>query len=135
MTPSYTTPQHGEGASNAVMPVIQQLNAYNARSLEAFLAAFADDVEICTYPDVLRLKGKEAMRKNYAERFADPILHCVIVNRIVMDNTVIDHERVRVTLKSGPGVIEVIAIYTVRHDKIAKVTFIPGREIPGGSLS
>src|SRR6185312_11711188 len=36
----------------------QQLNAYNAHDLDAFLAPYADDVEIYTFPNKLDTKGK-----------------------------------------------------------------------------
>ena len=46
-----------------VMLVQQQLNAYNAHDLDAFLAPYADDVEIYSTTGKLQLKGKEEMRK------------------------------------------------------------------------
>ena len=114
--------------------VQKQLDAYNARNMDAFLATYADDAELFAFPATSQTKGKEEMRKRYAVRFSDTILHAVIAKRIVMGNTVIDHERVQVTLPEGPGVSEVIAIYEVREGKIAKVTFIPGKRTPGEKL-
>ena len=114
--------------------VRRQIDAYNARDMDAFLATFADEVEIFGFPNTLSVKGKEEMRKRYTVRFSDTILHCIIVKRIVMGNTVIDHERVRVTLPEGPGVMEAIAMYEVHDGKIAKVTFIYGKKTPGEEL-
>jgi len=114
--------------------VRRQIDAYNARDMDAFLATFADEVEIFGFPNTLSVKGKEEMRKRYTVRFSDTILHCIIVKRIVMGNTVIDHERVRVTLPEGPGVMEAIAMYEVHDGKIAKVTFIYGKKTPGEKL-
>jgi len=114
--------------------VRKQIDAYNARDMDAFLATFADEVEIFGFPNTLSVKGKEEMRKRYTVRFSDTILHCIIVKRIVMGNTVIDHERVRVTLPEGPGVMEAIAMYEVHDGKIAKVTFIYGKKTPGEEL-
>jgi hypothetical protein len=104
----------------AVEVVQKQLDAYNARDMDAFLATYADEVELFRFPNTPSAKGKEEMRKNYTARFSDPILHCIIVKRIVMGNTVIDHERVRVTLPEGPGVMEAIAIYEVTMEKSPK---------------
>ncbi|MES2153252.1 MAG: nuclear transport factor 2 family protein [Pseudomonadota bacterium] len=116
-------------AVSAVETQVQvQLDAYNARDMEAFLATYADDAELFQFPGVSQTKGKAEMRKRYTSRFADTILHAQIVKRIVMGNTVIDHERVRVTLPEGPGVMEAIAIYELREGKIAKVTFIGGKK-------
>lgn len=111
-----------------------QLDAYNARDIDAFLATYSDDAELFAFPAASQTKGKEEMRKRYTLRFSDPILHAVIAQRIVMGNTVIDHERVRVTLPEGAGVSEVIAIYEVRDGKIVKVTFIAGKKTPGEKL-
>ncbi len=100
----------------------RQLEAYNARDIDAFLEPYADDVEVYTFPDELRYKGKETMRKQYGamfERTKD--LHCTLVNRIAVGNIVIDHERV--TVAPGKPVIEAVAIYTVENGKIKKVYF------------
>ncbi len=99
----------------------RQLNAYNVGNIEAFLEPYADDVELYNYPDKLESKGKEAMRKVYANMFdRTPDLHCELVGRIVQGNIVIDKERVRF----GKTVIEAVAIYHIENNKIKKVYFI-----------
>ena len=127
-----------QGASaqvTAAEAVVQaQFDAYNARNMDLFLATYADDAELFGFPASLQTKGTEEMRKRYTSRFADPILLGKIVQRIVLGNVVIDHERVRVTLPEGPGVSEVVAIYEVKDGKIAKVTFIPGKKTVGEKL-
>lgn len=100
----------------------KQLIAYNARDLEAFLEPYADDVEIYEFPDKLRYKGKETMRKQYGEMFAKfPELHCEIKGRIVQGDIVIDRESVS---GIGQNKIEATAIYQIKNGKIAKVYFI-----------
>ena len=80
----------------------RQLNAYNARDIDAFLEPYADDVELYDLPDKLIMKGKEAMRNAYGKKFAKlPALHCELMNRMVIGNTVVDHERVTVCSESG----------------------------------
>lgn len=111
-----------------------QLEAYNARNLDAFLATYADDAELFAFPATPQTRGKEEMRKRFAVRFSDTILHAVIAKRIVMGNTVVYHERIQVTLPEGPGVSEVIAIYEVSEGKIVKVTFISGKKTVGEKL-
>ena len=108
-----------------------QLDAYNARDMEAFLATYADDAELYAFPGTLQTKGKMEMRKRYAVRFSDSLLHAVIAKHIVMGNTIIDHERIQVTLPEGPGVLEAILIYEVQDGKIAKVTIIYGPKTVG----
>ena len=102
--------------------VQQQLIAYNARNIDAFLEPYSDDVELYMFPNQLLGKGKGFMRKDYAEMFKNtPNLHCDIKNRTVLGNTVIDHE---VVSGFGSNHLEAIAIYEIKNDKIAKVYFI-----------
>lgn len=114
--------------------VQQQLDAYNAHDLDAFLATYADDAELHAFHGALQTRGKEEMRKRYQLRFSDSIVFGKVVQRIVMGDTVIDHERVRVTLPEGPGVMEAVVIYQVRDGKIVKATFISGAKTPGAAL-
>jgi len=100
-----------------------QLKAYNARDLDAFLAPYSDSVKIYMYPDNLRSQGIESMRASYGKMFANlPDLHCDLVNRMVLGNTVIDYENV-VFSKDKP-MIKAIAIYKIENGKIAEVRFI-----------
>ena len=99
----------------------RQLNAYNFRNIDAFLEPYADDVEIYNYPDQLKLKGKENMRKIYAEMFEKtPNLHCELMGRIVQGNIVIDKEHVQF----GDKFVEAVGIYHIENGKIKKVYFV-----------
>lgn len=100
----------------------QQLNAYNAHNLEAFLAPYADDVEAYEGSKLL-FKGKEAMRKEYQFLQHTPGLYCRLLNRIVQGNTVIDHEEIWLS-ESAKNLQYGIAIYTISKGKIQKVQFI-----------
>ncbi|MEO1711877.1 MAG: amidohydrolase family protein [Bacteroidota bacterium] len=101
----------------------QQLNAYNAGDIDAFLEPYADDVEIYSFPDILLTKGKENMRPNYASMFESiGDLHCELKSRLVQGNTVIDQEFI--TGLPNNGTAEAIAIYKIEKGKIAKVYFI-----------
>ncbi|RYY55453.1 MAG: steroid delta-isomerase [Chitinophagaceae bacterium] len=98
----------------------QQLNAYNAHDLEGFLAPYADDVEIYTFPDKLDAKGKDKMREMYSFLKKSPTLYCKLLNRVVQGNFVIDHEEIL----GVPGApFYGIAIYVIRDGKISKVYF------------
>jgi len=101
----------------------QQLNAYNARNIEAFLMPYAEDVKIYNFPDELRYQGKAQMRTNYSSMFArTPNLHCELKNRIVMGNTVIDQERV--TGFENGFILDATSIYKIANDQISEVYFI-----------
>lgn len=98
----------------------QQLLAYNAHNLEAFLAVYAEDVEVYDLnTNKLQMKGKEEMRKGYAFLNNGGKLHCNLLNRIVQGNIVIDHEEIL----NDKGKFYGIAIYEINNGKIAKVWF------------
>jgi imidazolonepropionase-like amidohydrolase len=99
----------------------EQLLAYNAHNLEAFLKPYADDVEIYDLTTgKLQVKGKEQMRKRYSFLNNIAVLHCKLLNRIVQGNIVIDHEEI--WRDKGQRVYGV-AIYETEGNKIKKVWF------------
>ncbi len=101
----------------------RQLNAYNARDLEAFLEPYSDSVELYNFPNDMWAKGKTRMREVYGGMFErTPELHCELKNRMVLGNTVIDEERV--TGFPNGRVIEAIAIYKIEEGRIARVYFV-----------
>jgi uncharacterized protein (TIGR02246 family) len=101
--------------------VQRQLNAYNARDIDAFADTYSKDVLISDWSGKVLMKGQEALRLSYTGMFKQiPNLHCEIKKRIVKGNKVIDEERVRF----GKDFMEAIAIYEVENGKISKVTFI-----------
>ncbi|WP_185290130.1 amidohydrolase family protein [Chryseobacterium lactis] len=103
--------------------VQQQVNAYNAKNIDAFLEPYADDIEIYTFPNTLVSKGKEGMRKTYEKLFKNvPDLHCEIKQRIINLNSVIDKESVS-GMRPGQKV-EATAIYEIKDHKISKVYFL-----------
>ncbi|MEZ4992518.1 MAG: amidohydrolase family protein [Saprospiraceae bacterium] len=103
--------------------VQQQLNGYNARNIEAFLAPYSEEVELYNFPDILIGKGKDNIRPNYQNMFNQiPELHCKLMNRTILGNTVIDQEYV--TGFPNGNALEAIAIYKIENHKIAKVYFI-----------
>lgn len=107
---------------NAEILAQQQLNAYNAHNIDAFLEPYSDSVVIYGFPGKQLMKGKDQMRKGYSGMFSElKELHCELKNRIVQGNTVIDHEHVT---GMGPNALDAIAIYKIKDGKIAEVYFI-----------
>ncbi|RYZ57779.1 MAG: steroid delta-isomerase [Chitinophagaceae bacterium] len=99
----------------------QQLLAYNAHNLEAFLEPYADSVEIYDLEtNKLQVKGKEAMRKQYGFLNTVKTLYCKLLNRIVQGNIVVDHEEIWL---EGGRKIYGLAIYETKGDKIVRVWF------------
>lgn len=107
---------------SALALVQRQLNAYNARDIDAFLEPYADGVELYDYASGKLLgKGKAAMRKDYAFFKQVPELHCELKARLQQGNIVIDKESVT---GFGNKAVEAVAIYHIANNKIAKVYFI-----------
>ena len=117
-----------KAASSPEAVVQAQVEAYNARNIEAFLATYADDAELFEFPDKLIAKGSAQLRDRYVERFKEEGLHAEIMKRIVLGNTVVDHERVHRMFPEGSGVLEAIAIYQIENGKIAKAWLKPGEK-------
>ena len=102
-----------------------QLDAYNVRDLDRFLSVYADDVAVYRPPSSTpAFAGRAAMAEFYAtQRFNLPELHAELVNRIVIGNVVIDHERVR-GVRVQP--FEVAACYRIVDGLIRTVWFFAG---------
>jgi hypothetical protein len=104
----------------------RQLEAYNARDLERFVAEYTEDVVAYRLPEAEPvLVGKQAFAEHYRKnRFSLPGLRAEVVNRMVFGNKVIDHERVHGV---GAEAMEVAAIYEVTPQGISKVWFLSGK--------
>jgi len=105
--------------------VQRQVEAYNARDVEAFLSFYADDVVVRRLPaGEIAWDSREAMRPRFAKRFAEnPELNCTITKRIVHGDWVVDHELVT-GVKDRPRVRAVV-IYEVRGGLIRNVWLLP----------
>jgi imidazolonepropionase-like amidohydrolase len=102
------------------MIVQRQVNAYNARNLNSFVATYYDAVRLADFPDSQISVGKERLEDRYRQTFLTvPDLHCQVVKRMVLNNTVVDQERVRVNGKFVEGIV----IYEIFEGKIHRVTF------------
>ena len=100
-----------------------QLDAYNAQDLDAYCAFYSDDVVVADLNGAVTTQGGAAYRERYAGAFAQfPQNKAELLGRMVVGDTVIDHERV-IRGPEGP-VFEVAAIYTFDGDKIARVDFV-----------
>ncbi len=100
--------------------VQRQLEAYNARDLERFLACFSEGIK--TYrppsPDPA-IVGKKMLGEFYAqERFSKPDLHAELLSRTVLGNKVFDRERI---WGVNPEPIEMMAVFEVRDGLICTI--------------
>lgn len=103
--------------------VNQQLDAYNAHDIDAFVKTYHDDVELFIFPNECFCQGKNQLYDLYKKRFTDrPEAIATIASRIVMGDYVSDDETV--TGIPGVGSIRLLAIYEVKENLITKVWFI-----------
>ena len=86
------------------------------------MACYADSVQVYRPPAAEPvLHGREAFADHYAtRRFNLPTLHAELLNRMVMGNKVVDHERI-VGLSDTPA--EVVVVYEVVDGLIQSVFY------------
>jgi hypothetical protein len=106
--------------------VQRQLDAFNARDIDALLAVYADDAQLFEHPAKLVARGSAELRQRFTLRFQETNLHAALLNRIVAASTVVDHEKVTRTFPEGAGEIELVMIYEVKEGRIAKAWTIAG---------
>lgn len=111
---------------SAEAPVQRQLDAYNARDLERFVAEYTENVKVYRPPaSEPVLSGKPALSAHYAaNRFNLQSLHAELVGRLVLGNKVIDHERITGV---GEEIMEAAAVYEVVGELIQTVWFFNGK--------
>ncbi len=107
-------------------PVHRQLEAYNARDIDAFMQWWADDCQYYEFPSRLLASGVAEIRERHVTRFKEPNLFGTLIKRIVVADVVVDQEIVTRSFPEGPGEIDVVAIYQVEKGKIAKAWFRMG---------
>jgi hypothetical protein len=114
---SFTSPE---------LVVQRQLDAYNAKDLNAWLSSYAETAQQFEHPGKLLASGHAQIRARTEPRFSEPDLHARLIRRVVMGNTVIDHEDVTRTFPEGPGKIELLCIYQVEGGLIQSASFTFG---------
>lgn len=101
-----------------------QFEAYNARDLAAFVACYSDSVQVFRPPSTQpTLCGKPAFSEFYkTQRFNQSGLRAELLNRMVLGNTVIDHERIH---GIGEQPLEMAVVYLVQDGLIQTVHAYP----------
>jgi hypothetical protein len=114
---------------NPEIIVQKQLDAFNARNIEALLSIYAADAEFFEHPATLLAKGRNELRNRFQARFSEPNLKATLVNRIICGNKVIDQERLIRTFTEGPGELELTMIYEIQGEEIIKAWSIIGPKL------
>jgi hypothetical protein len=105
-----------------------QLDAYNAKDIEALLETYAPDAEQYTLHGELLAKGHDQLRSRFLARFKEPNLHARLVSRIVVGNIVTDAELITRDFPEGMGTLEMLCIYEVAERRIQKASFALGQK-------
>ncbi|MCG7394321.1 nuclear transport factor 2 family protein [Microvirga sp. ACRRW] len=114
---------------NSSKVVERQLDAYNARDIDAFMACWAEDAQVFAFPDTLLAEGAQSIRERHIARFQEPNLHGKLISRMAVGTMVVDQEVVTRTFPEGSGTVEVIAIYEVEDGLIRKAWFKMGAPV------
>ena len=109
--------------------VRRQLDAYNAKDIEAFMSCWAEDAQFFAFPSDLLAEGAQQIRDRHVVRFREPDLFGKLIHRMNVGNLVVDREVVTRNFPEGLGRVDVMAIYEVADDKIAKAWFKTGMPV------
>jgi putative hydrolase of HD superfamily len=115
-------------ASTPLSVVQAQLDAYNAKDIDALMRTYAPDADQFSLHGELLARGHDEMRPRFLARFAEPALHARLLSRIVMGNTVTDLELITRNFPEGVGTIEMLCIYEVCDGRICRASFATGEK-------
>ena len=93
--------------------VARQLNAYNLKDIDAWLATYATSAVQCELAGKVLKTGHAEIRARALPRFSKPNLHGALLKRFVMGKVVIDHENVTRTFPEDPGTVERVCVDVV----------------------
>ncbi len=113
-------------ASESALVVQRQLDAYNVKDIDGWLATYHPAAEQFLLHGARLARGHAELRARIAPRFTEPDLHAELLHRTVMGDIVIDHERITRNFPEGRGYIEMLCIYEVSDGLIVKATFAIG---------
>jgi len=103
-----------------------QLDAYNAKDLDALMRTYAPDATQFALHGDLLARGHDRIRPRYEQRFLEPDLHARLLSRTVMGNFVTDLEIVTRNFPEGLGTVEMLCVYEVVDGRIVRASFATG---------
>jgi len=103
-----------------------QLDAFNTRDLEAFIACYAPDVIIEGADGAVMMRGHEELRAMYGQLFAQsPELHCEVTSRIRVGAYAIDEEHTTGFVFAGfPTELHVAVVCRLDGGRIAHLRLL-----------
>ncbi|MGV0986128.1 MAG: nuclear transport factor 2 family protein [Limnohabitans sp.] len=110
--------------------VQRQLDAYNAKNIDAWLATYAANAEQFELGGGSLAVGHAAIRARTESRFAEEHLHARLIRREVFASVVVDHEDVTRTIDGQPMNMELVCVYVVENGLIQSASFSMGPLVP-----
>ena len=111
------------------LAVVQaQLDAYNAKNIEALLATYAEDAQQFVLHGERLAQGHAEMRPRFLARLAEPDLHAQLLSRTVVANAVVDCELITRNFPEGLGTLEMLCVYEVSNARIQRASFATGEK-------
>ncbi|MBW8466148.1 nuclear transport factor 2 family protein [Acidovorax sp.] len=109
------------------LAVVQaQLDAYNAKDIDALLATYAPGAEQYVLLGERLAQGHAQMRERFLARFAEPDLHARLLSRTVVGTMVVDSELITRNFPEGLGTVEMLCVYEVVGGRIQRASFATG---------
>lgn len=116
--------------THSPLAVVQaQLDAYNAKDIDALMLTYAPDAEQFTLHGECIAKGHAQLRSRFLSRFNEPDLHARLISRIIVGSIVTDSEIITRNFPEGIGTLEMLCIYEVVNGKIQKASFAVGDKL------
>lgn len=112
--------------TSPIAVVQAQLDAYNAKDLDALMATYAPNAQQFALHGALLAERHEQIRPRYEARFVEPDLQARLLSRTVMGNIVTDLEIVTRNFPEGKGTVEMLCVYEVIDGRIARASFATG---------
>jgi hypothetical protein len=100
--------------------VNKRMDAYNQHNLNAFLATYAETVQVYTYPDKQLAGGKVHLQSIFEPMFKEGNVSVTIHQQIEKDSFVINQETVIYADKKT----DYVSIYKVEDGLITEVRFV-----------
>ena len=109
------------------LAVVQaQLDAFNAKDVEALMRTYAPNAEQFVLHGERLAKGHDELRPRYMTRFEEPDLFARLLSRTVIGNIVTDLELITRNFPEGLGTLEMLCIYEVVDGRIQRASFASG---------
>ncbi len=114
------------GNTSPLAVVQTQLDAFNAKSIDAMMSTYTPDAEQFALHGERLAKGHDELRTRYMARFEEPDLFARLLSRTVISSIVTDLELITRNFPEGLGTLEMLCVYEVVNGRIQRASFVSG---------